>query len=142
MKHIHLICFGFIALTVQGCASSPSVQKPPAQSAAEPEAQNPGSYVEKGRASYYSDKLEGRKTASGEPYRKSELTAAHRTLPFGTFLEVKRTDGRSVVVRVNDRGPYSKGRIVDLSRSAAETLGMVRDGVVDVVIRVVEGPGG
>lgn len=95
------------------------------------------SQSEQGKASYYADKFEGRPTASGEPYRKGEMTAAHRTLAFGTLLEVKRADGRSVVVRVNDRGPHVRGRIVDLSRRAAEELGIVREGVVDVEIRVV-----
>lgn len=94
-------------------------------------------HSEQGKASYYADKFEGRPTASGEPYRKGEMTAAHRTLAFGTLLEVKRADGRSVVVRVNDRGPHVRGRIVDLSRRAAEELGIVREGVVDVEIRVV-----
>lgn len=96
--------------------------------------------IEYGKASYYADSLAGRPTASGQPYLPTEMTAAHRTLPFGTVLEVVRVDGRKVVVRVNDRGPFVKGRIVDLSRSAAEALGMVREGVVDVRIRAVSTP--
>ncbi|HVJ16574.1 MAG TPA: septal ring lytic transglycosylase RlpA family protein [Polyangiaceae bacterium] len=95
---------------------------------------------QRGEASYYADSLAGRSTASGEPYEPARFTAAHRKLPFGTMLRVKRTDdGRSVYVRVNDRGPYGgRGRIVDLSKSAAEELGMLRQGVVKVTIEVVE----
>jgi len=91
-----------------------------------------------GLASYYADSLAGRKTASGEPYDPTELTAAHRTLPFGTVVEVTREDGRSVVVRINDRGPFgNKKRIIDLSRRAAEEVGLIRAGVAPVTVRVV-----
>ena len=93
---------------------------------------------QQGLATYYADSLAGNKTASGERYDPSELTAAHRTLPFGTIVDVTRKDGRSVRVRINDRGPFAgKKRIIDLSRKAAEELGMIRDGVVPVVITVV-----
>ncbi len=92
-----------------------------------------------GEASYYGDSLAGHKTASGEPYRPSAFTAAHRKLPLGTVLRISRTDGSRVVyVRVNDRGPYgSKRRILDLSRAAAEELGMLRAGVLQVRAEVV-----
>jgi rare lipoprotein A len=66
------------------------------------------------------------------------MTAAHRTLPFGTIVEVARDDGRKVIVRINDRGPFRSGRIIDLSRRAAEELGMIRAGVVSVAVRVVQ----
>jgi rare lipoprotein A len=92
-----------------------------------------------GLASWYSDALHGRPTASGEPYDRDALTAAHRSLPFGTVVRVTRTDdGRDVVVKVNDRGPFAEGRIIDLSRRAAEELGMIEEGVVRVEIVVVE----
>lgn len=92
-----------------------------------------------GQASYYHDRFEGRPTASGEPYRAGELTAAHRTYPFGTRLKVTRADtGHSVEVRVNDRGPHSPSRIVDLSRRAAEELDLVRAGVAEVEIEIVQ----
>jgi rare lipoprotein A len=93
-----------------------------------------------GEASYYSDSLAGRSTASGEPYDPTRFTAAHRKLPFGTVLRVVRVDdGRSVYVKVNDRGPFGKrNRILDLSRSAAETLGMMRAGVTQIRLEVVE----
>jgi rare lipoprotein A len=89
-----------------------------------------------GLASFYS---EGSKTASGERFDPSELTAAHPTLPFGTRLRVTNTKtGRSVTVRVNDRGPYVPGRVVDVSYSAAQALGMVRSGTASVKLDVVQ----
>ena len=88
-----------------------------------------------GVASFYSDT----ETASGEKFDKNELTAAHRTLPFGTRLRVTDVDtGRSVTVRVNDRGPFVRGRVVDVSASAAETLGIKGKGVAKVKVDVVE----
>lgn len=92
-----------------------------------------------GVASYYSDKLAGRKTANGERYNPRALTAAHRSLPFGTIVRVVREDTRqSVYVRINDRGPYRKGRVIDLSRAAAEELAMIRSGLAKVRAEVVE----
>jgi len=89
-----------------------------------------------GIASFYT---EGTKTASGEKFDTNELTAAHPTLPFGTQLRVTNvTTGRSVTVRVNDRGPYVRGRVVDVSYAAAETLGMVGGGVAKVKLDVVQ----
>jgi peptidoglycan lytic transglycosylase len=89
-----------------------------------------------GLASYYT---EGSRTANGEKLVPSELTAAHPTLPFGTRLRVTRLDtGRSVIVRVNDRGPFVKGRIVDVSRAAAEQLGLTERGVAKVKVDVVQ----
>jgi peptidoglycan lytic transglycosylase len=89
-----------------------------------------------GLASYYSYDP---KTASGEKFDPNELTAAHRTLPFGTRLRVTNVaTGRSVTVRVNDRGPFVPGRVVDVSRSAAESLGMTRQGVAKVKLDVVQ----
>jgi rare lipoprotein A len=89
-----------------------------------------------GLASFYST---GRQTASGEAFDRSALTAAHRTLPFGTRLRVTNVaTGQSVTVRVNDRGPFIPGRVVDVSHSAAEALGMVGDGVAKVKVDVVQ----
>ena len=86
-----------------------------------------------GEASFYADKFEGRPTASGEKYRRNEFTAAHRNLPFGTVVRVTNLEnGREVVVRINDRGPFVKGRIIDLSRAAAEALGFIQDGIARV----------
>ncbi len=93
---------------------------------------------QRGLATYYADALAGHRTANGERYEPGALTAAHRTLPFGTIVEVTREDGRSVRVRINDRGPFGKSsRIIDLSRAAAAQLGMLRDGVVRVTVRVI-----
>jgi len=89
-----------------------------------------------GLASFYS---EGSRTASGEKFNANELTAAHPTLPFGTKLRVTNvSNGQSVTVRVNDRGPYVPGRVVDVSYSAARTLGMVGGGVAKVKLDVVQ----
>ena len=90
-------------------------------------------YVETGRASYYADKFQGRATASGEAYERSALTAAHRTLPFGTLVEVTNLgNGRTVTVRINDRGPFVKGRIIDVSYRAAVDLAFLQEGLADV----------
>jgi rare lipoprotein A len=92
-----------------------------------------------GKAGYYSDSLQGRKTASGEKYDKNELTCAHKTLPFGTKVRVTRLDNeKSVVVRVNDRGPYAQGYVIDISRRAAENIGLIRDGVTRVRLDVID----
>jgi rare lipoprotein A len=89
-----------------------------------------------GKASYYARRFEGRKTASGEIFENQELTAAHRSLPFDTEVEVVNpANGKSVTVRINDRGPYRRGRIIDLSRAAAHELGMLDSGIIDVIIR-------
>ena len=91
--------------------------------------------TESGRASYYADKFEGKATASGEKYRAGSSTAAHRTLPFGTKVKVvSLKTGRSVKVRINDRGPHVPGRIIDLSKSAARKIGLVELGVAEVKV--------
>lgn len=90
-----------------------------------------------GRASWYSDRLAGRRTASGERYDPALYTAAHRELPFGTLLRVTNlANGSSVEVRVNDRGPFTRGRVLDLSRRAAEELGFIHAGHTEVRIEV------
>ncbi|MFT3764318.1 MAG: septal ring lytic transglycosylase RlpA family protein [Minicystis sp.] len=136
---------GAFAATLAGCAGSADEAFRPADPYGQahapppagwsPSAGNPPPY-QWGRASFYADRLSGRATATGEPYNPGDFTAAHRTLPLGTFVDVARTDGRHVVVRINDRGPYARGRVIDLSRRAATEIGMVREGVVDVVLRV------
>jgi rare lipoprotein A len=90
-----------------------------------------------GLASYYADKYQGRKTANGEIFDTAKLTAAHKTLPFGTRVRVTNLDnGRSVDVRINDRGPYVAGRVIDLSPAAARKLDMLRAGVVRVKLDI------
>ena len=89
--------------------------------------------AEEGIASYYADSLDGNPTASGEPYDKNAMTAAHRTLPFGTKVEVTNlSNDKSVVVRINDRGPHTKNRIIDVSRAAAKKLDILDSGTTKV----------
>lgn len=93
-------------------------------------------YSETGQASYYADFFEGRLTANGEIFSQSKLTAAHKTLPFGTEVLVENlSNGKSISVIINDRGPFVKDRIIDLSRFAAEEIGMLTKGVQKVKIR-------
>ena len=95
-------------------------------------------WTEEGIASWYGKPFHGRKTASGERYDMHELTAAHPTLPFGTRVRVKRLDnGRDVVVRITDRGPFHEGRIIDLSKRAAREIGLLEPGTARVRIEVI-----
>ncbi|WP_423149557.1 septal ring lytic transglycosylase RlpA family protein [Rubrolithibacter danxiaensis] len=92
--------------------------------------------TETGKASFYASKFNGRRTSSGEKFRSSKRTAAHRTLPFGTKVKVTNLkNGKSVKVRINDRGPFVAGRIIDLSRKAARKIDMINAGVVSVKIQ-------
>jgi len=94
--------------------------------------------VQEGEASYYADSLSGNKTASGEPYDKNAMTAAHRTLPFGTKVKVTYLKtGKSVEVVINDRGPHVKDRIIDLSGAAAKKIGLVDAGHGKVKVEVI-----
>ena len=96
-----------------------------------------------GKASFYADKFEGSPTASGEKYRHAKLTAAHKTLPFGTKVRVTNiANNQSVDVVVNDRGPYVDGRVIDLSKSAAEKLGFINQGLAEVRIEVIDAGNG
>lgn len=98
-----------------------------------------GRYVGTGIASWYGWEFEGLRTSSGERFRCEQLTAAHKTLPFGTIVRVTRLDnGRTVKVRINDRGPFIAGRIIDLSRQAAQVIGMLGEGLATVELRVVK----
>jgi len=109
------------AAALAGCARVPSGPPPREGMLAE------------GTASYYAAALHGRPTANGERYDRGDLTAAHRRLPFGTCVTVVNSEnGRSVRVRVNDRGPYARGRLIDVSEAAARELGMMSRGVVRV----------
>jgi rare lipoprotein A len=144
-----------LSLSLTACASRPSKgfnpplgatrddsRPPPSDKAFISDAKAPGGPDQTGLATYYSDKLAGHKTYCGELYDPKLLTAAHRKLPMGTWVEVRRVDtGTTVRVRVNDRGPWGDDRrIIDLSREAARRLGMLGEGVVHVEIRVVSGP--
>ena len=95
-------------------------------------------YTETGKASYYSNKLAGRKMANGDKYRPGKLTAAHKTLPFGTRLKVTNLDTRKTVkVKVTDRGPFAPGRVIDLSYKAAKKIDMIKAGVAPVKVKVI-----
>jgi rare lipoprotein A len=122
----------FVGLVVAGgCAHRSETPAPGSPS-------QPTGWREKGGASWYGHPYHGRRTASGEVYDMHQLTAAHRTLAFGTVVRVtRRDDGRRVEVRVNDRGPFVKGRIIDLSYAAAKRIGLDLDGVTAVEIEVV-----
>ena len=92
-----------------------------------------------GMASYYGNELAGNRTASGERFNPSQLTAAHRSLPFGSRVRVTNTaNGDSVVVRINDRGPFSHGRIIDVSQAAAREIGMHRSGTARVKLALLD----
>ncbi len=113
-----------LLLFVAACAHGP--RSPGAREPAEPP-------LAEGVASYYGASFRGRRTASGERFDPDAFTAAHRTLPFGTCLRVENAgNGRSVRVRVNDRGPYAAGRLIDLSEAAARALDLIRQGVAKV----------
>nr|WP_298115982.1 septal ring lytic transglycosylase RlpA family protein [uncultured Pseudomonas sp.] len=115
----HGLVLAALSTLLAGCASQGRV--------------DPQGYRAEGQASYYGARHHGRKTASGERFDQHALTAAHRSLPFGSRVQVTNLrNDKSVVVRINDRGPYAKGRIIDLSHQAAKQLDMLRDGVAPV----------
>jgi len=96
-------------------------------------------YTETGKASYYAMKFQCRKTASGERFNQFAMTAAHKTLPFGTMLRVTNLEnGKSVQVKVNDRGPFIRGRIIDLTRAAFARIGDTKKGLLPVTISTLE----
>ncbi len=95
--------------------------------------------VQTGKASFYADKFEGTSTASGEKYRHNKMTAAHKSLPFGTRVRVTNVDNnKSVEVVINDRGPYVEDRIIDLSKAAAEKLGFINQGLAEIKLEVID----
>jgi len=102
-----------------------------------------GPYYETGIASWYGPGFDGNYTANGEVYDMNGVSAAHKTLPFGTIVRVIEFEtGRSITVRINDRGPFVEGRIIDLSKGAAELLGIVDKGITEVGLRIVRWPPG
>lgn len=111
-------------------------------SCAKPTTMNPPKWVgfqESGKASYYAMKYQNRKTASGERLNQGSNTAAHKKLPFGTMVKVTNIkNGKHVTVKINDRGPFVKGRIIDLTRSAFSSIGDLHSGIIDVKIEVIK----
>lgn len=123
-----LILLGLFIL-LAGCASN-TVDSPGAAAVG-------AGYSATGNASYYGARHHGKKTASGERFDQNALTAAHRTLPFGSrVLVTNLRNDKTVTVRINDRGPFVRGRIIDVSKKAAEQLDMIRDGVAPVSIKL------
>lgn len=132
MRSAVLSAFLVLAVVGGGCRSG----RPKTVGLEQTKAREAG-WTETGDASWYGHPYHGRRTASGEVYDMHDLTAAHRSLPFGTRVRVTRRDtGADVVVRITDRGPFIKGRIIDLSLAAAEKIGLDRDGVAPVKIKV------
>ena len=123
MKHLLGAC-ALLSL-LAGCASTDII--------------DPHGYDQTGVASYYGAKHHGKRTASGEAFNQNALTAAHRQLPFGTRVKVTNLkNDESVVVRINDRGPHTRGRLIDVSRKAAEQLGMLRSGTARVRVQALD----
>lgn len=116
-------------------ATRPPIGRPASQAVV------PGEYTEEGVASWYGDPFNGRRTSNGEVYDMYQMTAAHRTLPFNAIVRVTNlSNGKQINVRINDRGPFVANRIIDLSYSAAKTIGMVGPGTAEVRLDVVAGP--
>ncbi|OGK08280.1 MAG: hypothetical protein A2W80_12300 [Candidatus Riflebacteria bacterium GWC2_50_8] len=132
IKHASkLLPFLLLALFASGCSSSSS-KNPTAAT---------DSYYQTGIASWYGGEYHGQPTASGEIFNKNAMTAAHRDLPFDTWIQVYNLEnGYKIRVRINDRGPFVEGRIIDLSERAAEELGMKIAGLAQVGIEIVSGP--
>lgn len=128
---LFMIVVGLGASFYHGCATAPrTIDRFPGY---------PVGFVERGMASWYGPGFHGNKTANGERYDMYKLTAAHRTLPLGSVAVVHSlTSGRHVTVRINDRGPFAKGRILDLSLAGAQALGMVGNGTDEIELRVVD----
>jgi rare lipoprotein A len=129
-----------IAASTAAIAQSPAPSPVAAAkiTAAPVAAKSSGEHQMEGVAAYYSNKFNGRKTASGQRFNNSAMTAAHNTLPFGTRVKVTNAkNNRSVVVRINDRGPTTPGRVFDLTRAAASKIGYVRSGMTEVRAEIV-----
>ncbi len=119
-----------LAAALAGCASGPAPSPGDGGGVA-----SGGREIERGVASWYGAQHHGRRTASGEVFDMNALTAAHKSLPFGTRVRVfNPASGQAVVVRINDRGPFTPGRVIDLSRAAADRIGLIRAGVAPVVL--------
>lgn len=158
------ILIGVIISMAQGCstilvpenpaieqlqATTPRIEAPPPTlprispdtPAPEAEASPAPKFVDTGLASWYGAKHHGRRTASGEIFNQTSFTAAHQRLPLGSIVKVTNLEnGKSVDLRINDRGPYQKGRIIDVSRAAATVLGMTRSGLARVRVELISSP--
>lgn len=140
MRRLSFVFNFFVVLAVSfGCAAKSAQGRPlsDGQTKVEGLARELRNDEVRGKASWYGDRFHGRNTANGERFDMHALTAAHKTLPFGTMVRVIRLDTRqSVVVRINDRGPFSEGRVIDVSKGAAGELGLIQRGTADVVLEI------
>ncbi|MEI6856540.1 septal ring lytic transglycosylase RlpA family protein [Psychrilyobacter sp.] len=127
-----------IAIALVGCYNTPKKTVSYPKSHVQNSRFKVGNTI-RGKASWYGDFFHGKKTASGEKYNMYNLTAANKTLPFGTIVRVKNLDnGKSVKVKINDRGPYVKGRMIDLSRAAFEKIAPLRVGVLNIEVTILD----
>jgi rare lipoprotein A len=142
-----IIAIGYMPASIdaQTPSTPPAAPAPAAPAPAAPPASTGGSLTgtvgetQTGLAAYYSQRLNGRRTASGERLNNAAMTTAHQTLPFGTKVKVTNVrNNKSVVLRVNDRGPTQPNRILDVTRAAAQRLGLIRSGLTEVKLEVVE----
>ncbi len=132
MKRLHFIFIAFILNLLVGCSSTLAVDLEKTNGYSK-------SHELVGKASWYSNKFDGKRTASGERYNKNAYTAAHKSLPFGTIVRVTNTaNSKKVDVKINDRGPFVKGRVIDLSQKAFEQIGNIKEGVAPVKIEIID----
>lgn len=132
MKRLNLIFIAFILNLLAGCSSTLAVDLDQTNGYSK-------SHELIGKASWYSNKFHGKRTASGERYNKNAYTAAHKSLPFGTIVRVTNTaNSKKVDVKINDRGPFVKGRVIDLSQKAFEQIGNIKEGVAPVKIEIID----
>lgn len=143
MNVTRAVAFSFVILALSASVASAETDPVfpglgwlfnPAGYSQKPVEQSAGRAAGAGLATWYGPGFHGRKTASGERFNTRDLTAAHRTLPFGTRVRVQATNGRSVVVRINDRGPFRHGAVIDLSRASADAIGMGGTMKVNLVV--------
>lgn len=122
-----LLIVPILLVLISGCAESPEAEA------------NENKATQQGKASYYARSFHGEQTASGEIFNQNELVAAHKTLPFDTRVQVTNLEnGKTVTVRINDRGPFKPGRIIDLSRVAANRIDLLEDGIAPVKIETLD----
>lgn len=132
MKRLNLIVIAFVLNLLVGCSSTLAVDLEKTNGYSK-------SHELVGKASWYSNKFDGKRTASGERYNKNAYTAAHKSLPFGTIVRVTNTaNSKKVDVKINDRGPFVKGRVIDLSQKAFEQIGNIKEGVAPVKIEIID----
>lgn len=125
--HIRLLLIPLILMMTLGCAEQSEGSA------------TDSSFTQQGKASYYARSFHGEQTANGETFNQNALVAAHKTLPFGTRVQVTNLEnGKQVTVRINDRGPFKPGRIIDLSRIAAARIDLLEDGLAPVEIELID----